>query len=217
MEFWRRRARAGDCYELNREFANIVAVPDVKTRFQQLGVETGHAAGGSRRTFASKSTSGTKSSGKEHPDRMSRAARRFHVGHPDRPQPRTIAVVTINRPQRKNACDMAAWTDMLRRSQIYRKIPACGSQYSPDDNGFTATTSIRASGLIIAVSRRKHQCTRHCRMRLSQSLPRFAAYASAAVDLAMCDFRRGRNARVACPLPNSGLFIRRYNCGGLPH
>ena len=27
-----------------------------------------------------------------------------------------IAVVTINRPQRKNACDMAAWTDMLRRS-----------------------------------------------------------------------------------------------------
>ena len=60
---------------LNREFANIVAVPDVKTRFQQLGVETTamppEEAGAA---FASKSTSGTKSSGSEHPDRMSRAA-----------------------------------------------------------------------------------------------------------------------------------------------
>ena len=115
-----------------------------------------------------------------------------------------IAVVTINRPQRKNACDMAAWTDMLNAFADLRRILACGSQYSaaPATISARATTSLRsAPSRTIPWLRRaapaQQECYAALRMRLFPSLPRFAAYASRRLQSRdCCDFgSRTRRAR----------------------
>jgi enoyl-CoA hydratase/carnithine racemase len=127
-----------------------------------------------------------------------------------------IAVVTINRPQRKNACDMAAWTDMLNAFVDLAQDPTvrlavltgAGNDFCAGDD-IIAFRAIKDDPAAADEQRRRIQ---ECYAVLQDaSFPIVAAIRGVCVgggcSLAMCcDFRvADATARVGVPVARLGL------------
>ena len=127
-----------------------------------------------------------------------------------------IAVVTINRPQRKNACDLAAWTDMLNAFVNLSKdssvrlavLTGAGNDYCAGDD-IIAFRAIKENPVAADAQRRRIQ---ECYAALQDApFPIVAAIRGVCVgggcSLAMCcDFRvADATARVGVPVAKLGL------------
>ena len=127
-----------------------------------------------------------------------------------------IAVVTINRPQRKNACDMAAWTDMLNAIADLSKdssvrlaiLTGAGNDFCAGDD-IIAFRAIKDDPVAADGQRRRIQ---ECYAALQDApFPVVAAIRGVCVgggcSLAMCcDFRvADATARVGVPVAKLGL------------
>lgn len=127
-----------------------------------------------------------------------------------------IAVVTINRPQRKNACDMAAWTDLMnafgdlaRDSNVRLAVLAgAGGDFCAGDD-IIAFRAIKHDAAAADAQRRRIQ---ECYAAVQDApFPIVAAIRGVCVgggcSLAMCcDFRvADATARVGVPVAKLGL------------
>ena len=127
-----------------------------------------------------------------------------------------IAVVTINRPQRKNACDMAAWTDMLNAIADLSKdssvrlaiLTGAGNDFCAGDD-IIAFRAIKDDPVAADGQRR---CIQECYAALQDApFPVVAAIRGVCVgggcSLAMCcDFCvADATARVGVPVAKLGL------------
>ena len=127
-----------------------------------------------------------------------------------------VAVVTINRPRRKNACDLAAWTDMLNAFVNLSKdssvrlavLTGAGNDYCAGDD-IIAFRAIKENPVAADAQRRRIQ---ECYAALQDApFPVVAAIRGVCVgggcSLAMCcDFRvADATARVGVPVAKLGL------------
>ncbi|MCE9640860.1 MAG: enoyl-CoA hydratase/isomerase family protein [Betaproteobacteria bacterium] len=126
------------------------------------------------------------------------------------------AVVTINRPQRKNACDMAAWTDMLNVFTVLSKdsgvrlaiLTGAGNDFCAGDD-IVAFRAIKDDAAAADAQRKRIQ---ECYAALQDApFPIVAAIRGVCVgggcSLAMCcDFRiADATARIGVPVAKLGL------------
>ena len=127
-----------------------------------------------------------------------------------------IAVVTINRPQRKNACDMAAWTDLLHAFAALSKdsgvrlaiLTGAGNDFCAGDD-IIAFRAIKDDAAAADAQRKRIQ---ECYAALQDApFPIVAAIRGVCVgggcSLAMCcDFRiADATARIGVPVAKLGL------------
>jgi enoyl-CoA hydratase/carnithine racemase len=127
-----------------------------------------------------------------------------------------IAVVTINRPQRKNACDMAAWTDLMNAFAALSKDPCvrlavltgAGGDFCAGDD-IVAFRALKDDPAAADAQRKRIQ---ECYAALQDApFPIVAAIRGVCVgggcSLAMCcDFRiADATARVGVPVARLGL------------
>ena len=128
-----------------------------------------------------------------------------------------IAIVTINRPKRKNACDLAAWTDLLNAFADLARDPGvrlavlngAGSDFCAGDD-IVAFRAIKDDARAADEQRSRIQ---ECYAALQDApFPIVAAIRGVCVgggcSLAMCcDFRIGdATARVGVPVAKLGLI-----------
>ena len=127
-----------------------------------------------------------------------------------------VAVVTINRPQRKNACDMAAWTDLLHAFAALSKnsgvrlaiLTGAGNDFCAGDD-IIAFRAIKDDAAAADAQRKRIQ---ECYAALQDApFPIVAAIRGVCVgggcSLAMCcDFRiADATARIGVPVAKLGL------------
>lgn len=127
-----------------------------------------------------------------------------------------IVVVTINRPQRKNACDLAAWTDLLNvfsslaqdSSVRLAVLTGAGGDFCAGDD----IIAFRAIKHDLAAADAQRQRIQECYAALQDApFPIVAAIRGVCVgggcSLAMCcDFRiADATARVSVPVAKLGL------------
>ena len=133
-----------------------------------------------------------------------------------------IAVVTIPAAG-KNACDMAAWTDMLNAFVNLAQDPCAARRLTGGRQRFCAGDDIIAFRAIkddpVAADAQRRRI-QECYAALQDApFPVVAAIRGVCVgggcSLAMCcDSRRGLDGRVGVHVAKLGLVIRRYNWSG---